>query len=96
MPNANSTYDVLLKLVKTRHSVRKFKPDPIPDDTINKILEVARWAMSGANSQPWEFVVVTDPEIKNQLRDATRSITPTSFSGWNSSASTICAIPLTR
>jgi nitroreductase len=65
-----STYDTLLKLVKTRQSVRKFRPDPIPEDTINKILEVARWAMSGANSQPWEFVVVTDREIKKQLRDA--------------------------
>jgi nitroreductase len=66
----NQTYDVLLELVKSRHSVRKFKPDPIPLDTIDKILEVARWAMSGANSQPWEFVVVTNPDIKKQLRDA--------------------------
>src|SRR5919106_16312 len=64
----NPTYDMLLNLVKTRMSVRKFRPDPIPDDTINKILEVARWAMSGANSQPWEFIVVTDPTIKKQLR----------------------------
>jgi nitroreductase len=66
----NRTYDVLLDLVKARHSVRKFKPNPIPEDTIDKILEVARWAMSGANSQPWEFVVVTDPATKKQLRDA--------------------------
>ena len=66
----NETYDMLLKLVKTRHSVRKFKPDPIPEDTIEKILEVARWAMSGANSQPWEFIVVTDPKTKKELRDA--------------------------
>ena len=66
----NPTYDVLLDLVKARHSVRKFKPDPIPADTIDKILEIARWAMSGANSQPWEFVVVTDPDTKKQLRDA--------------------------
>ena len=66
----NETYDMLLKLVKTRHSVRKFKPDPIPEDTIDKILEVARWAMSGANSQPWEFIVVTDPNTKKELRDA--------------------------
>ena len=70
MTRDSETYDMLLKLVKTRMSVRKFRPDPIPEDTINKILEVARWAMSGANSQPWEFVVVTDPEIKKQLRDA--------------------------
>ncbi|HEY1372916.1 MAG TPA: nitroreductase family protein [Candidatus Binatia bacterium] len=70
MGDKNQTYDMLLKLVKTRMSVRKFRPDPIPEDTINKILEVARWAMSGANSQPWEFVVVTDPKIKKELRDA--------------------------
>jgi len=70
MADKNHAYDVLLNLVKSRMSVRKFRPDPIPDETIDKILEVARWAMSGANSQPWEFIVVTKPEIKKQLRDA--------------------------
>src|SRR5437879_13549485 len=70
MSRNDETYDMLLKLVKTRHSVRKFKPDPIPDDTIEKVLEVARWAMSGANSQHWKFIIVTDPKIKKELRDA--------------------------
>jgi nitroreductase len=70
MAGNNEPYDMLLKLVKTRMSVRKFRSDPIPDETVDKILEVARWAMSGANSQPWEFIVVTDPETKKQLRDA--------------------------
>jgi nitroreductase len=60
-------YDLLLDLVKTRTSVRKLKPDPIPDEDVEKILEVGRWAMSGANAQPWEFVVVKDPAIKKQL-----------------------------
>ena len=41
MAGINETYDMLLKLVKTRTSVRKFRSDPIPDDTIDKILEVA-------------------------------------------------------
>jgi len=68
--SAASTYDMLLRLVKTRMSVRKFRPDPVPERALEKILEVARWAMSGANSQPWEFIVVTDPAIKKQLRDA--------------------------
>ena len=45
-------YDLLLNLVKTRASVRKLKNDPIPDEYIEQILEVGRWAMSGANSQP--------------------------------------------
>ncbi|HJU61242.1 MAG TPA: nitroreductase family protein [Candidatus Binatia bacterium] len=70
MTRTSETYEMLLELVKTRMSVRKFRSDPIPEDAINKILEVARWAMSGANSQPWEFIVVTDPNTKKQLRDA--------------------------
>ena len=45
-------YDSLLQLVQKRRSVRKFKPDPIPADYIDKIIEVARWAPSAANSQP--------------------------------------------
>ena len=48
MAGNTETCDTLLKLVETRMSVRKFRPDPIPQDTIDKILEVARWAMSGA------------------------------------------------
>ncbi len=70
MAETTKEYDMLLSLVKTRMSVRKFSSKPIPDDYLDKILEVARWAMSGANSQPWEFIVVKDPEIKRQLRDA--------------------------
>jgi nitroreductase len=64
---ATSEYDLLLDLVKSRTSVRKLKPDPIPDEAIEKILEAGRWAMSGANAQPWEFIVVKDAAIKKQL-----------------------------
>jgi nitroreductase len=65
--NFMGDYDTLLELVKSRASVRKLKPDPIPDEHITKVLEVGRWAMSGANGQPWEFIVVKDPEIKSAL-----------------------------
>ncbi len=65
--NFMGDYDTLLELVKNRVSVRKLKPDPIPDEYVNKILEIGRWAMSGANGQPWEFVVVKDPKIKKEL-----------------------------
>lgn len=58
-----------LDLVKKRRSVRRFKPDPIPDEYVEKILEAARWAMSGANAQPWEFIVVKDQETKNKMAD---------------------------
>jgi 5,6-dimethylbenzimidazole synthase len=62
--------DEFLELVKKRRSIRRFKPDPVPDEYILKILEAARWAMSGANAQPWEFIVVKKPETKEKLANA--------------------------
>ncbi len=59
--------DDFLGLVRRRRSIRRFKLDPIPDEAIDKILEAARWAMSGANAQPWEFIVVKDPEMKERI-----------------------------
>lgn len=44
-----------IDLLKSRKSTRAYKPDPIPDDSIPKIIEAARWSPSGGNSQPWEF-----------------------------------------
>ena len=61
--------DEYLELVRTRRSIRRFKPDPIPDEHVNKILEAGRWAMSGANGQPWEFIVVKNPETKKKMAD---------------------------
>ena len=60
-------YDTLLKLVKKRRSIRRFKPDPIPNEYIEKIIEVARWAPSGFNMQPWEFIVVKKPELRRKV-----------------------------
>jgi nitroreductase len=60
-------YESLLELVKQRRTIRKFKPDPVPDDYIDKIIEVARWAPSGFNTQPWEFIVIKNRELKDKL-----------------------------
>ena len=68
--NALTDYDTLYDIMTRRLSARRLKPDPLPDGTIEKILEAGRWAMSGANSQPWEYIVVTDPEKKQALFDA--------------------------
>src|ERR1700741_1940325 len=67
---ANAGYDILYDIIRHRSSIRKLKPDPIPDEYIDKVLEAGRWAMSGANSQPWEFIVVRDPQVKQALVDA--------------------------
>ena len=60
-------YESLLELIQKRRSIHSFKPDPIPDEYVDKIIEAARWAPSGANSQPWEFVVVKKQELKDNI-----------------------------
>ena len=60
-------YDCLLDLVTKRRTVRQFKPDPVPDEYISKIIEVVRWAPSGFHTQPWEFVVIRDGEVKAKI-----------------------------
>lgn len=56
-----------LELVRKRRSIRKFKPDPVPDEYVENILEAGRWAMSGANGQPWEFVIVKNQDTKREI-----------------------------
>jgi 5,6-dimethylbenzimidazole synthase len=65
-----SEIDTFLELVQGRRSIRRFKTDPVPQECIEKVLESARWAMSGANAQPWEFVVVKDSALRKQLEDS--------------------------
>jgi len=60
-------YDSFLDLVKHRRTIRRFKPDPLPDDYVDKIIEAARWAPSGYNMQPWDFVVIKDKKIKDAI-----------------------------
>lgn len=53
--------------IQERRSIRKFKPDPVPDDLITQILEAARLAPSGTNRQPWRFQVIKPGELKDRL-----------------------------
>ena len=53
--------------LKTRLTVRRFKPDPVPADVVARILEAARWAPSSRNQQPWHLVVVTDRAVLAEL-----------------------------
>lgn len=56
-----------MKLVKTRHSVRDFLPDPIPEEVLSDMLEAARLAPSTQNRQPWRYFVFTDPAKIREL-----------------------------
>jgi nitroreductase len=59
--------DALLALMKSRRSVRRYLPDPVPDEMLQQILEAGRWAPSANNQQPWAFIVVQDEEIRRQV-----------------------------
>lgn len=61
-------YDDLLELVKNRRTIRAIKPDPVPDDLVEKLLEMARWAPTGFNMQPAEFQVVRDLELRTGIK----------------------------
>jgi iodotyrosine deiodinase len=59
-----------LGLCRRRRSIREFSDKPVSRDILERILETAGTAPSGANKQPWQFVVVTDAELKRQIRIA--------------------------
>ena len=55
----------LIEAIRTRRSIRAFKPDPVPKKTIEEILDIARWAPSGGDVQPWYFVVLSGKVLEN-------------------------------
>ena len=61
-------YEALMQVVRRRRSVRAFeKGRQVGRDVLEKIVDCGRWAPSGANSQPWDFIVVDDPAMKEQV-----------------------------
>ncbi len=46
--------------IRSRRTVREYKPDPIPQDVVRKILQAGRWAPSSSNTQKWHFIVIQD------------------------------------
>ena len=56
--------------IRTRRSVRAYRPDPIPEDVLERILDAGRMAPSAANKQSWKFVVVRDADLRSRLAAA--------------------------
>ncbi len=57
----------LVDVIISRRSIRKYEKRNVPEDVMNKILEAGRQAPSAGNAQPWHFIVVTDPKVKEKL-----------------------------
>jgi len=58
----------VLETIRTRRTIRKFKPEPVSDEQIKAIIDAARWAPNAGNLQPWEFVVVRNHETIKKIR----------------------------
>ena len=66
----------LMEAIKGRRSIRKYKPDPISEETLQTLMEAVRWAPSWANTQCSEVIVVKDPKIKSELATALPNTNP--------------------
>lgn len=63
----------LINLINTRQSDRAYLPNPIEKVKIERIVEAGRLAPSACNAQPWKFILVDEPELKNKIADCTSS-----------------------
>jgi nitroreductase len=61
----------IIEIIKSRRSVRKFNPEPVPGELIERVLEAGRWAPSGLNNQPWRFAVITDAGLRKEISTLT-------------------------
>ena len=66
MTSAQTAEDRIAFLRRLR-AIRRFRPDPVPQDVVDDLLEVARWTGSARNLQPWELVVIRDRETLGAL-----------------------------
>ncbi len=62
--------EMLTTLLRDRRSVRRFRPDPVPEEKLDAILEAARWAPSAGNRQSWRLIVVTAEARRTELARA--------------------------
>jgi nitroreductase len=58
------------EVIRTRRSIRSYKGNPVPEESLKRVLDAARMAPSGSNRQPWRFIVVKTPEKKQRVAQA--------------------------
>jgi nitroreductase len=77
----------MMDVIKGRRSIRKFKPDLIPEEALRTVMDAVRWAPSWANTQCWEIIVVKDPKVKLELAETLPKGNPAVSSMMNAPAS---------
>lgn len=73
--------DALLEELDARRSVRFFSDEPVPRVLIERAIQIASTAPSGAHRQPWRFVAVSDPELKRRIREGAEAEEKESYAG---------------
>jgi nitroreductase len=66
----------MLEVMKDRRSIRKYKKEPLSDDTLTRVLEAVQCTQSWKNTQCWELVVIDDPDIRKAVQEAVPSLNP--------------------
>ena len=66
----------IIEAIKSRQSIRRYKPDPVKEEYLQTVLDAARRAPSWHNTQCWRFIVVRDPAVKAELAETLSSIYP--------------------
>jgi nitroreductase len=59
----------LFQTIYTTRALRRFKPDPVPDEVLFQLFDAAIRASSGQNAQDWRFIIIRDPAIKQQMQE---------------------------
>jgi nitroreductase len=65
-----TTSDIVIDAMATSRAIRRYLPDPVPDEVLERLIFAATRAPSPRNTQPWEFIVVRDQDIRNRIGDA--------------------------
>lgn len=79
---APGEWTAIERTIFERRSVRNFKPDPLPEPLIRRVLEAGRFAPSGGNCQPWKFIVITDRALIEEMNAAVFSIVSMLYSAY--------------
>ena len=85
---------MLMNLIRARHSCRSYRPDPVPRDHIDKMLEAARLAPSSCNKQPWRFAVITRRDLRESV--ISRGFLPGMSLEWVSEAPVLIVMGIHR
>lgn len=85
---------VVSAVIEKRRSCRSYRPDPVPRDALDRMLEAARRAPSACNRQPWRFVVVTRRETRDAI--ASRGLLPGVSGRWVAEAPVLIVMGMCR